>query len=150
MRETDRHVLNNCECAASGGRYTWRHDAVLKLLLSLIYPRLNASSKLYADAPGYCNTSEIFDTLRPDVAVMYKDTVYALKQTCCHELNFEYSRLFKQSKYSALKLHSSMKMKLCVFTLEVSSLRFVACGDLLAFCRPVELTTLPGNAIRRL
>jgi hypothetical protein len=150
LKETDRHVLNNCINAVSEGRYTWRHNAVLNLLLTLIKPRLNASSKLYADVPGYYSTSEIFDTHRPDVAVIYKDTVYVLELTCCHELNFESSRSFKQSKYSALRLQSTIKMNICVFTLEVSSLGFVASSDLFAFCRSVDLLALPTNAIRRL
>jgi hypothetical protein len=33
--ETENHVLNNCPIAAQQGRYTWRHNAVLKHLLSI-------------------------------------------------------------------------------------------------------------------
>ena len=30
LLETEKHVLNNCSMAANEGRYTWRHNAVLK------------------------------------------------------------------------------------------------------------------------
>ena len=113
-RETDRHVLNNCNVAAVQNRYTWRHDAVLKQLIAVVQPRLSSTQKLYVDIAGYRNPSELFDSSRPDIAVLSDDTVHVLELTCCHELNIEKSHEYKQSKYQNLMLSKDINLKLSV------------------------------------
>ena len=150
QRETDRHILNNCPTAATEGRYTWRHNAILKEILSVIQPRLQDGSTLFADIEGYRNTSELFDSLRPDVAILYKDSVEVLELTCCHELNLEASRVLKQTKYSDLRLVDTSNKKLHVHTLEVTSLGFVASKDFIKFCNSAHLADMPHYLTRRL
>ena len=77
-KETDRHVLNNCSQAVTEGRYTWRHNAVLALLISLIKPRVGDQVKLYVDLPGFYNPSELFVSDRPDIAFIVNGIVYVL------------------------------------------------------------------------
>lgn len=36
-----KHILSNCSVALVGGRYTWRHDRVLKCIVSVIDPIVN-------------------------------------------------------------------------------------------------------------
>ena len=52
-QETEKHVLNNCTTLATEGRYTWRHNAVLKYLVSVINSQLVPGSVLYVDLPGF-------------------------------------------------------------------------------------------------
>src|SRR5688572_28069483 len=78
---------------------------------------LRTSSKLYADLPEYCNT-EIFETFRPDVAVLHNNTVHVLELTCCHELNLESSHDFEQTKYLDLELYCIANLKVCVYYLQ--------------------------------
>ena len=40
--ETENHILNNCPTASQQGRYTWRHNAVLKILVQHIQSHLVA------------------------------------------------------------------------------------------------------------
>jgi len=38
--ETENHVLNHCSVSAHHGRYTWQHNAVLKILVAHIHSHL--------------------------------------------------------------------------------------------------------------
>jgi hypothetical protein len=119
-------------------------------LIAVVQPRLSSTQKLYVDIAGYRNPSELFDSFRPDIAVLSDDTVHVLELTCCHELNIEKSREYKQSKYQNLTLSKDIKLKLSVDFLEVTSLGFVANNGLLNFCRNLELNNLQTNLSRRL
>ena len=66
--ETLLHVVAESNTYLNEGRFTWRHDSVLKLIASMFKP-LNCS-KLYAELPGYMSPSVITrDTLRSDLVL---------------------------------------------------------------------------------
>ena len=50
--QTLLHVLSNCNVSLDQGRYTWRHDSVLRTIINLISPRLKTGFTLYSDMPG--------------------------------------------------------------------------------------------------
>ena len=55
---TTLHILNNCQTALVQGRYTWRHDSVLKQIAQRFRNVLSEGQALYADLPGFlANTS---------------------------------------------------------------------------------------------
>ena len=83
--ETERHVLNNCPISALQGRYTWRHNAVIRHLVSIIESKLSQGSVLYVDLPGFSNPDAIFNSMRPDITIVNGSTVRVLELTCCYE-----------------------------------------------------------------
>jgi len=50
---TTNHILPGCSVALEQGRYTWRHDSVLKVFVHGLQSHLQDCFKLYADLPGY-------------------------------------------------------------------------------------------------
>ena len=47
------HILSNFSVALDQGRYTWRHNSVLRSIIDMIRPFLNPDDRLYSDLPGY-------------------------------------------------------------------------------------------------
>lgn len=148
QRETDKHVMNNCQLAADEGRYTWRHDCVLRDLVRLLSPEMTSSQTLYCDLTGFRNPNEVIDQLRPDIVAHSAGKYYALELTCPHELNLDTSRLYKEAKYSDVKTID--KVPVTVFTIEVSSLGFVRSDGLKKFCKALNITNPTMPAVRRL
>ena len=80
LRPTTAHILNGCPIALDQGRYTWRHDSILKKILQGIIPLLCSDSKLYADidqwraedTPPSTIPPNILSTLsRPDIVIVH-------------------------------------------------------------------------------
>ena len=55
--QTLLHVMSGCEKHLHQGRYTWRHNSVLKALASFLLP--GGISELYVDLEGFCSPSEV-------------------------------------------------------------------------------------------
>ena len=51
--QTLLHILSNCSVSLDQGRYTWRHNSVLKTIIDLVRPFLASNFQLYSDIPGY-------------------------------------------------------------------------------------------------
>ena len=115
--ETERHVLNNCPTAATLGRYTWRHDAVLRHLATIIEVKLSSGSILYVDLPGYSSPDDIFINMRPDLVITNGSAISVLELTCCYEQNLDKFRMYKTNKYSNLKTKCSLNLPVkCFYT----------------------------------
>ena len=125
--ETENHVLNNCSVSAQQGRYTWRHDAVLKYLASNIQSLLSASDKLFVDLPGYDSPADLFIGIRPDIVVIHNNKASALELTCCYERNLVGSKAYKVDKYSDIKTKFKLPMPIQLYTVEITSLGFLQC-----------------------
>jgi hypothetical protein len=123
-KQTQLHVLNNCATAANDGRYTWRHDSILYTIMHYINQLANEGYEIYADLNGYKSTSELFNRLRPDIAVKKGDTVQIIELTCCFETNLEKSNRYKKEKYKNLEKDLNIKVKLIKSYIEVTSLGF--------------------------
>jgi hypothetical protein len=148
--ETENHVLNNCNFAATQGRYTWRHNAVLKYLVSLIQTQLLPDQTLYVDLPGFQNPNILFTTARPDIAVAQGNSVSSLELTCCYEKNLESSKLYKASKYQNLRVNKAPGVLVKTHSIEVSSLGFVNDLELAKFCRSLGIPVFDRAAIRKM
>ena len=66
--QTLLHVMSGCEKHLHQGRYTWRHNSVLKALASFLLPR--GTGELYVDLEGFRSLSEVTgDSKRPDMLI---------------------------------------------------------------------------------
>ena len=148
--ETQTHVLNNCSPSAVQGRYTWRHNAVLKLISTHITPHLLPSDILLTDIPGSRSPTELFTNILPDVTVIRDGSAHILELTCCAEVNFEKSKVYKLNKYSNPSSSSKQLLSFHVHTLEVSSLGFVQSSGFKAFLNSLSLPSLSDSETRRL
>ena len=81
---TTNNILTRCPVALDQGRYTWRHDSVLQVLIHGLQQHLPDSFKLYADLPGYlasvCSPSTIPTNLsstlsRPDLVLVSNNSI---------------------------------------------------------------------------
>src|SRR6266496_4023457 len=75
-QETENHVLNNCPVSAQQGRYTWRHNAVLKLLTSHIQTHLLPGDELYVDLPNFKNPQDLYTNILPDITVLHNNRAF--------------------------------------------------------------------------
>ena len=148
--ETENQVLNNCSIAAMQGRYTWRHNAVLRQLAFMLQAALPPGDKLYVDLPGYHDPNEIFNSIRPDISVLHNNKLFILELTCCYEKNFEASKMYKLQKYTNAALHVKNNIPTEVCTIEISSLGFVNDSSVNKFCKCLNIPALSQYNIRRL
>ena len=77
---TIHHILNGCPEALSGGRYSWRHDCVLKYLANSLKRAI--SDMVFADLdnlrasespPATILYDVVVTTARPDIIVLSRD-----------------------------------------------------------------------------
>ena len=52
-KQTLNHVLSSCNVSLNQGRFTWRHDSVLKTLLAFISGKVCDGFSLFADIAGF-------------------------------------------------------------------------------------------------
>ena len=110
---TSAHILNGCATALNQGRYSWRHDSVLKSITTAIQPTPGPSQKLYADLPGLRASNNPPATIpvnlstssdRPDLVIISGADVSIVELTISAN-NFENLRdakSRKQAKYKQL------------------------------------------------
>jgi len=148
--EMENHVLNNCSVAAQEGRYTWRHNAVLKILVAHIQCHLPAQESLFVDLPGFKSPADIYTSILPDITVIRNGRATILELTCCYEKNLESSKLYKLEKYKDPSASSTLNIPFTVLTAEVSSLGFVPTTSLTRFCRDLGIPPLPPLEVKRM
>ena len=129
--QTNKHVLSNCSSPSMLEKYKKRHDAILDILIKGLDPLLDKNSAIYADLPlsSARQISELFISLRPDIAIQKTSTIDILELTVCHETNAVSSRTFKQTKYKNIEYDLYEKFKnhhVNVFTIEVTTLGFIS------------------------
>src|SRR6266496_64392 len=93
------HILNKCPTSAQQGRYTWRHNVVLKILVQHIQTHLSEGDEIFVDLPDFKNPEDLFTNILPDITVIHHGAAYILELTCCYERNLEKSKLYKIDKY---------------------------------------------------
>jgi hypothetical protein len=152
LLETEKHVLNNCSIAAAEGRYTWRHNAVLKYLASSLQPLLASGQSLFVDLPGYSSPGDLFYDVRPDIVLRTNDKVVVLELTCCYEQNMDKSKQYKEAKYANLqdKYKLGSEVNISYMSLEVSSLGFINSNGIKQFCKLSGLPPLTKETIYKL
>jgi len=141
----------NCFKAAREARYTWRHNAILRILVDHVENGLQAGDSLYADLPGRRSPSEMFHNILPDITVTSGGNVYILELTCCYEKKLVSSKEYKHEKYKHPSDSCKVgKMKFHVFTLEISSLGFASCSELSQFLRLIKVPPVSTTHVRRM
>ena len=74
-----------CPTSLCQGRFTWRHDSVLSLLVNRFAAKVPEDVRTCADLPGWraCNIpAEFVVTLvRPDIVVVRGNTIHILELT---------------------------------------------------------------------
>ena len=133
--QTQLHVLSNCcKCLS---RYTWRHDSVLNSLLQQIC-QIKPLEYIYCDSNKlqYKNTSQLFLTQRPDVAILDNQSIIVIELTICYETNTKKSREYKINRNKDLKTQLiDPSKKLRVFFVEFTSLGFISKESYEPFCK---------------
>ena len=128
--QSNKHVLSNCSHPHALSRYTNRHNKILELLAAWFSTSLDNKLTLYVDLPGskYMQVSDIFSSLRPDMAIVKDNLVFVLELTICHETNVIASKQYKENKYKNLnefKAGVITDHNLVLSTCEVSVLGFM-------------------------
>ena len=93
------HVVAGCQSYSKQGRYSWRHNLVLKFLVQAL-PSLQPS-KVYLDQLGDFSPSIITgESLRPDMLLSIEDKcLYIIELTVGFETNFERNAEQKEMKH---------------------------------------------------
>ncbi len=148
--ETENHVLNNCSVAAQQGRYTWRHNAVLKLLVSHLQTHLQTGDELFVDLPTFKNPQDLYTDILPDITVLHNNRAYILELTCCYERNLQSSKLYKIEKYRDPAGSCKRDLPFTVSTAEVSSLGFIPTASLAKFCKDLHIPPYQPSCLKRM
>jgi hypothetical protein len=70
--QTLQYVVSACKVRLEEGRYTWRHNSVLKIIADYFLSITN-NIELYCDITGYMSPSVITgEQIRPDIVVIDK------------------------------------------------------------------------------
>jgi hypothetical protein len=137
--QTVFHVLNNCETALRLGRYTDRHNAVLKLIVEQIKSGL-PDTIVWCDLEGYSDTQchpawrPLLANARPDIVIWHSDDKMSLVElTCPFELfnekhSCEAASERKRRKYAPFidAVEQTANVKIQLFCVEVGSRGYVA------------------------
>ena len=130
LDQTNKHVLSNCNSPDALSRYTNRHNLILELIAKWIVPQLKSDQSLYCDlkVPGGRPVCDLFNGLRPDLAIVSPREITVGELTVCHETNLIKSRDYKLQKYLNLEAAVASEFRgrtVQVHTFEVSTLGFV-------------------------
>ena len=111
QRETVLHVLNNCPVMLNQGRYTYRHNSILSLLLSKlneVYAN-DPDSHIYSDIEGRHAIGggtippDILPTnKRPDIVIVTSNKILLIELSVPFESNIKIRHQFKCYKYAML------------------------------------------------
>ena len=112
---TTAHILNGCNVALNDGRYTWRHDSVLRSIVSKLRVTLGKDVHVFADLDGYrahdsppatMPPSLITTSARPDIAIFYNQSIIIIELTICgnNKLAMDKARTFKRNKPNYIHL----------------------------------------------
>ena len=110
--ETLCHVLNSCSVFLSQGRYTWRHNNVLRCFVEVAAQSISPDKKIFHDIPSLIGYSPVTTIplactqteLRPDFCLYdeKKKTIVIMELSVPFELGIDKAHKYKVDKYSAL------------------------------------------------
>ena len=128
--QTLAHILSICTVALEQGRFTWRHDSVLKTIVTFINHKLRPGFTLYSDLPGFQAPNGgsipphvLVTPLRPDIFLVNENSREAVlfELTCPFERNIDRSHAYKEDKYAPLVADLSRDYKVFHFSVEVAA-----------------------------
>ena len=109
--ETLMHVLNNCKIMLDQGRYTWRHNSVLRTIKDSLKNITDHSWKIYCDLADATKTAgttippEILPTQqRPDLVLINEGSksIVIIELSIPFEQNIQKAHVYKENKYASL------------------------------------------------
>ena len=130
--QTNKHVLSFCSSKVSLHRFKTRHDRILRIIADWLTSQLKNGAELFVDidnCPAFQPLSNVFDSLRPDIAIMTQSSIITLELTICHESNISSSKDYKINKYKNLETHLLPSVSHCSlsrFTIEITPLGFIS------------------------
>ena len=107
-KETLNHILNGCDMALQEGRYTYRHDTILKFISNCLdrvkFTCFVDLQDCQTPAGGTLPPSLVVSTLRPDVVIIdkKKKEVNIFELTVPAEPRIKISHSLKYQKYQHL------------------------------------------------
>ena len=110
-KQTLNHVLSSCTVSLNQGRFTWRHDSVLKTVFAFISGKVCDGFSLFADIAGFnAGGGRVFPphiivtSQRPDLVVVNSEQrrVIIFELTCPFDTNIDTAHDFKMGKYASL------------------------------------------------
>jgi hypothetical protein len=110
-KETLQHVLNNCKTMLDQGRYTWRHNSVLRKIMDALKDIKDQSWKIYCDLSGATKTAgttippEILPTQqRPDLVLINaaSSSIIIVELSVPFEANIHKAHEHKENRYASL------------------------------------------------
>ena len=101
--QTLQHIVSSCKTSLDEGRYTWRHNSVLKHLATYI-SSVRRDFHVYADISGFDNPSVITGCNdRPDLVISDNNqNIYVIELTIGFETNMAKNCLRKRERYKDL------------------------------------------------
>ena len=79
--QTLQHVVSGCKVYLHKGRYNWRHDSILKNLVTY-FKSIRGNLKYYVDIPGFEPPSVITgEERRPDIVIRDTNKLYIIELT---------------------------------------------------------------------
>ena len=127
-RQTTNHVLNICKVGLDTGRWTWRHNNIVKYVVSNVD---REKYLVYSDLPGYTAPGggsippEICITVqKPDIVIINKldRSMHLFELTCPLEEHIEKRHQNKENKYAHFVTDCTSENMTCSLTcFEVSS-----------------------------
>ena len=109
--ETLHHVLNNCKTMLDQGRYTWRHNIVLRKIMDALKDIKDHSWKIYCDLSDATKTAgttippEILPTQqRPDLVLINEssNSIVIIELSIPFEANIRKAHEYKENRYASL------------------------------------------------
>ena len=128
-KQTLSHILSYCNSALEQGRFTWRHNSVLRTIVDLLSPSLKNGFELYADLDGFnagnggtIPPDVLVTNQRPDLFLINRQLrrVFLFELTVPWDSNVETSHDLKVRKYAPLVNDLSNQFTVEVFCFEVS------------------------------
>jgi hypothetical protein len=128
-KQTLCHVLSSCRISLDQGRYTWRHNSVLRTMIDFMKPSLRPNLKLFSDLFGHtAGNGNVFPpriivtAQKPDLVLIDENAkeIFIMELTCPWDLNVEKSHIYKEQRYASLVADLSLNFKVSLFCIEVS------------------------------
>ena len=107
-RDSTLHTLSGCRVALEGGRYTWRHDNIVRYICNIVD---KSKFEIFSDIEGYMTDNRgtipaemTITTDKPDIVILDRKNkkVDIFELTVPFESNIHSRNLHKNNKYSYL------------------------------------------------
>ena len=133
--QTLAHILTNCSVALEQGRFTWRHDSILRSIIAFMDGKLRPGFRLFSDLEGFqapgggvIPPNILTTTLRPDLFLVdeARSLLVLFELTSPWETNIERSHTYKEGKYAPLVADLSRDYTVLQFSVEISARGFIS------------------------